>query len=151
MAGTGSRETEEQLAARKEAKRVRHAAYMREYMAKLPPERRALYVAKQRERGLRRTPLARSIEYQNGKERQKDYDLQKAYGLTLVDYRAMVAAQAGVCAICTKPCSRSLSVDHCHTTGKIRGLLCIACNKGLGFFKDSTDLLAAAAGYLQRD
>lgn len=51
-----------------------------------------------------------------------------------------------------KSCSRSgcrLVVDHCHTTGKIRGLLCDDCNQGIGHFRDSPDLLRRAADYLE--
>lgn len=58
--------------------------------------------------------------------------------------------QNGICAICGSPPSdKRLAVDHCHTTGKIRGLLCSSCNCALGLFKDNTELLDRAAGYLK--
>lgn len=60
--------------------------------------------------------------------------------------------QNGLCAICKLPeaSDRSLSLDHCHETGKIRGLLCNACNVGLGSFRDSPENLIAASEYLTR-
>ena len=59
--------------------------------------------------------------------------------------------QYGLCAICMNnlPGVSSAHLDHCHTTGKYRGLLCHACNVGLGFFKDSTDNLQRAMDYLR--
>lgn len=62
----------------------------------------------------------------------------------------MYAMQQAKCAICdTKPDKYpGLVVDHCHTTGKVRGLLCTKCNLGLGHFKDNKEALAKAALYL---
>ena len=75
----------------------------------------------------------------------------KTYGLTVEQYEAMHEAQSGLCAICNQPeeQDRRLAVDHCHTTGKVRALLCQSCNTGLGKFRDSEALLMAAAYYLQ--
>ena len=79
-------------------------------------------------------------------ERKKEY--REIYGITLEDFDLMLTRQHGVCAICrTKPPER-LSVDHCHATGKVRGLLCSKCNCGLGFFRDEPRRLRAAAKYL---
>lgn len=70
---------------------------------------------------------------------------------TLDEYQALLAAQAGICAICAKPpTDRNLAVDHCHTTGMIRGLLCIPCNTGLGKLGDSVEGLERALAYLRR-
>jgi hypothetical protein len=63
----------------------------------------------------------------------------------------MVEAQGNKCKICGNPETvkgRSLSVDHCHRTGKIRGLLCGKCNTGLGKFRDSDKILKKALDYL---
>lgn len=81
--------------------------------------------------------------------------LKKCYKLTLDDFEIMLAAQGGRCAICGGtepggPTNLSFCVDHCHTTGRVRGLLCFSCNQGLGHFKDNVDLLANAAEYLQK-
>jgi hypothetical protein len=68
------------------------------------------------------------------------------YRLSLDDYDAMLARQAGRCAICAK--GTRLFVDHCHLTGKVRGLLCMQCNAGLGYYADNPDMLRAAASFL---
>lgn len=87
----------------------------------------------------------------NRKQRKADtrrYQLAR-YGLTQQQYDNMLASQGGVCAIClAEPVDRPLSVDHCHSTGVVRGLLCHGCNVGLGYYRDAPDLLRAAACYL---
>jgi hypothetical protein len=87
-----------------------------------------------------------------GKERLKGYLRHRQYGLTDEAHAAMLASQGGVCAICRKPNpnGRELSVDHDHGTGKVRGLLCLHCNSGLGQFRDSIPLLRDALGYMER-
>lgn len=79
----------------------------------------------------------------------------KRHGLTPDQYDAMLAAQNGSCAICgaTSPRSKNskrMFVDHCHVTGRIRGLLCSPCNTMLGLATDSPTRLRAAAEYLER-
>jgi len=78
--------------------------------------------------------------------------LKYKYGLTLEAYNIMLQAQNHRCKICgaedSKVEGKRMFVDHCHTTGKIRGLLCHLCNSGLGLFRDSTELLTKAIGYL---
>jgi hypothetical protein len=75
----------------------------------------------------------------------------KKYGLSVEDYDTIQEAQGGVCAICkVRPQnSKHWHVDHCHRTGKVRGLLCGDCNRGLGSFKDSVISLQRAIGYLE--
>jgi hypothetical protein len=83
----------------------------------------------------------------------KEWKLRSYYGLTEEQYRTMHDEQKGVCWICKQPESdprKSLSVDHCHETLKIRGLLCGTCNRALGFFKDDPLLVARALEYLLR-
>lgn len=60
----------------------------------------------------------------------------------------MVRAQDGLCAICSDPITTSSPVDHCHTTLKVRGILCRSCNIGLGHFKDDPARLERAIAYL---
>jgi hypothetical protein len=76
--------------------------------------------------------------------------LKRNYGLSVEQYEAMHQRQGGVCAICKEECpiERVLSVDHCHTTGRVRGLLCSLCNKAIGLLKDSPERLRAAINYL---
>jgi hypothetical protein len=65
-------------------------------------------------------------------EYQRDWHLAKRYGISSVEYDAMLEEQCGVCAICGKPPKKNrLHVDHDHDTGRIRGLLCVACNSKL--------------------
>jgi hypothetical protein len=73
------------------------------------------------------------------------------YGITEEQYQELMSAQSGVCAICKGPnvADRRLGVDHDHITNAVRGLLCINCNYGLGYFKDNPDLLIAAINYLK--
>lgn len=81
------------------------------------------------------------------------YNLKSKYGLTMSDYESMFNSQGGVCAICgEKPRGEGrfgrLVVDHNHSTGMIRKLLCSSCNRALGWFRDDTNLLSAAIDYI---
>lgn len=88
----------------------------------------------------------------------KNYDLKQKYGITVDDFDRMAHEQNYCCAICHRQetsvdklgLPRRLAVDHCHTTGKVRALLCTNCNKSLGGFKDDPRLLREAAAYLER-
>jgi hypothetical protein len=86
------------------------------------------------------------------KEENKNRNLQLNYGITLEEYRKLFQEQNGVCAICGKLELikwKSLSVDHNHSTNKVRGLLCNHCNTGLGKFKDNIITLEKAIEYLK--
>lgn len=85
----------------------------------------------------------------------RDKDLQKYYGVTLEWYRDQLSKQNNVCAICKQPETAvirgkviAMPVDHDHTTGNARGLLCMKCNRGLGLFRDNKEFLNAAIDYL---
>ena len=88
--------------------------------------------------------------------KQRDSHLKRNYGIDLAEYNELLAKQGGVCAICSnaevvqigrRP--TSLSVDHCHETGRIRGLLCSTCNKGIGCLGDTPEGLELALNYLK--
>jgi len=77
---------------------------------------------------------------------------KRSYGISLDIYDEMLKKQKGVCAICKKKqidrVKKYLCVDHCHTTNKIRGLLCSSCNRMLGDAKDNIKVLKNAINYL---
>lgn len=83
----------------------------------------------------------------------KKQDLKKLYGLTIEKFNNMLREQNYNCAICAQHMSnctkKTLYVDHCHKTGKIRKLICGNCNSGLGMFKDRIDLLQLAISYIK--
>ena len=72
--------------------------------------------------------------------------LKVTYNLTEAQYQQMFLDQDNKCAICNK--EEKLHVDHCPTTGDVRGLLCFGCNRGLGSFNDNEELVRSAAAYL---
>jgi len=74
--------------------------------------------------------------------------LKAKYGMSIEEYDVLLRAQNGRCKICRTGDVRMLSVDHCHDTGTIRGLLCLKCNSGLGMFNDDPALLRKATQYL---
>ena len=78
-------------------------------------------------------------------------ELLRVYGITLEEWYDIYDEQNGVCAICDQECKtkKSLSVDHDHDTGRVRGLLCNRCNRGLGLFLDDPEILKKATRYLQ--
>jgi hypothetical protein len=85
--------------------------------------------------------------------RQHKVQLNRKYGITPEIYQEMLDKQGGKCAICgTNSCStgRRLAVDHCHTTGKVRGLLCAHCNTAIGKFNDDPATIQRAIDYLNR-
>ena len=90
-------------------------------------------------------------------DRDRNSQLQRTFGIDLNDYIRMAVEQNNLCAICGQPETqmrggkvKALAVDHNHTTGTIRGLLCSDCNTGLGKLRDSQTILNAAIAYLDR-
>lgn len=79
--------------------------------------------------------------------------LRESYGISLADYDAMKESQQNCCAICgieSSKLPKILCVDHDHKTGKVRGLLCDSCNRGLGYFKDNPNITQGATQYLTK-
>ncbi|WAU80726.1 endonuclease VII domain-containing protein [Streptomyces sp. Qhu-G9] len=73
--------------------------------------------------------------------------LKRNYGLTEAERDEMIASQKGLCVICLK--APAVQVDHCHKTGRVRGVLCFNCNSGLGLLRDDPDVMYRAADYLE--
>jgi hypothetical protein len=85
------------------------------------------------------------------KTTQKDYKLRTKYNITLSDFHKQMEFQSNVCAICKCEFQneRKTHVDHCHTTGEIRGILCSHCNHALGMFKDDINIIQTALDYIK--
>ena len=99
----------------------------------------------------RRNPEYQKEWSKNNRHRHKNAQLKYKYGITEADYKKMLQAQNYSCKICGLADSQQrhgLHVDHCHATGKIRGLLCRRCNTALGFCEDNIDVLANMIKYL---
>lgn len=86
-------------------------------------------------------------------QRRLQSDMQYTYNVTAEQYQKIADAQGGVCAICKRPNvttrTKRLFVDHNHSTGRLRALLCHSCNAGLGYFKEDPALFARAIAYLK--
>lgn len=100
------------------------------------------------------------VAYVRDRALHRNRKLVQNYGITRDDYEAMLEAQQGVCAVCQRPETkranngsgelRELSVDHCHATGQVRGLLCSTCNSAIGLLDEDESRLLAAISYLRR-
>jgi hypothetical protein len=95
----------------------------------------------------------RKAYYQKNKLAHIERNLKRQYGLDWENYSKLLESQNNCCAICKSPdsgsmCSQRLFVDHCHDTGKVRGLLCHHCNTALGLFQDNPLILKSAINYL---
>lgn len=113
-------------------------------------------------KGYKQTPA--HVKKQADDRRGKKYKIRlkpddhkiSGYNLTVGEYNAMFRDQKGLCAICGKKETRKsrhggickLSIDHSHTTGKVRGLLCIKCNFGIGQFDEDVERLLKTIKYL---
>ena len=95
-----------------------------------------------------KNPDAQKRRYYADPAGERERHLIRKYGVNLKDYDRMLAEQGGSCAICKRTQDRSFDVDHCHSTGKVRGLLCTNCNRMVGHAADSGARLVAAAAYL---
>lgn len=86
-----------------------------------------------------------------GRRKAKDFKLRRDYNITIEDYERMATAQGGCCAICHKPPTKNpLYVDHCHKTGRIRGLLCAVCNHLIARVESDAELFGRIVQYLKR-
>lgn len=107
------------------------------------------------ERNKDKVKAARKQRHQETKHERRVNNLKQLYGIDDTDYDRMLVEQGGCCAICGSKDHKNsrtkyFAVDHCHSTGVVRGLLCNSCNKGIGLLQDNPEVLKAAAGYLER-
>lgn len=102
-----------------------------------------------------RTRLANRTPEQKAKdsEKKREASLRRRYGISVQDYLLLLDKQNGTCALCSstpeKERYKRLNVDHCHHTGKVRGLLCTQCNHALGVLGDTAESLNRAMKYLE--
>jgi hypothetical protein len=87
-----------------------------------------------------------------GREGARKRARKHTYGLTHDAFLVMLQSQDGRCAICEKVFTDGVPphLDHCHKTGSVRGILCQHCNSGIGFLKDSPDIVSRALAYLNK-
>lgn len=112
--------------------------------------------SKERSRKYRLENKDKLKEYRlKNSERNKKYCINQAlirrYGITLKQYNELLSKQNHTCGICganSSDFSKRLAVDHCHTTNKVRGLLCSNCNTLLGLSKENTTILLNAITYI---
>jgi len=87
--------------------------------------------------------------YEERREYKAEYDRLRKYGLSQGSYEQLLKEQNNECAICHKPFIKAPHVDHCHSEGHVRGLLCVRCNLGIGYFDDDIDTLHNVINYLK--
>lgn len=88
----------------------------------------------------------------NSKDYIRNSVLKTKYKINLEIYNQMILDQNNKCAICNRHTNilpKALDVDHCHTTGKVRGLLCGKCNMGIGYFQDNPEIIEKALNYIK--
>lgn len=97
-------------------------------------------------------PDVRSKWERSNSQLRSEQAASRKYGISTEEVRRLRTANGGVCECCgiAPPIGSYHAIDHCHATGAIRGLLCRDCNLGIGLFKDSPELLRAAAAYIER-
>ena len=137
-----------------------HAEYQKENREAVNAKNNKYYYRNHEKiKNRKRSQLPKVIKYkrkhnQTHKLHYKNYQLVRNYNITLEDFNKIKESQDNCCAICGKHESnfkKGLAVDHCHTTGKIRGLLCGGCNTSLGRFNDDINMLNKAIQYLQKE
>ena len=114
---------------------------------------RKKYNEEWRQDNVERTAIYQKENYNSLKRLEAHY--VKEYNITLADYDAMYEEQKGKCAICGStnpktPKNGRFCVDHDHVTGKVRGLLCSSCNRGIGLLQDDYEIILNAYKYLTK-
>lgn len=118
-----------------------------------PEEKKKVYDQSYRESNREKINNYARVYNQANRDKLKDNRLRRTYGITLEEYNKMFEDQNGCCAICNEhqlTLNQILYVDHCHESGRVRGLLCLNCNILLGKAKDSEKILFKAIEYLKK-
>lgn len=95
-----------------------------------------------------KSSICKSCSHDRSKNYNKNIGRYKKYGITKVEFEEILNKQKNKCAICKNDLKKEIHIDHSHNTGKVRGVLCGICNKGLGQFKDNIQNLKNAIKYL---
>lgn len=92
----------------------------------------------------------RANNQESDRRKRKDYNLRKCYGISIEVFDALYESQDGRCVLCLKKFidEKSAHVDHCHDSGRVRGLLCYPCNKALGQLGDSKESIRRVLAYV---
>jgi len=125
--------------------------YREQHRDKINAKQKEYY---QRTKEAKQAQQKRYMQTPQGKLARRYSHIKHRYGLSKEDYSKLLEKQNNVCAICLNPETIEnsiLCVDHCHTTGKVRGLLCRMCNSALGKFGDNLSNLKRAVAYLEND
>lgn len=97
-----------------------------------------------------KTSICKICSHIRSKTYNKEIGRYKKYGITKDTFIQLIDSQDGKCAICSNSLDNEIHIDHCHSTGKVRGILCGKCNKGLGLFDDNVNYLTKAIKYLNK-
>lgn len=139
-----------------EEERAKQVAQTKAWRKKNPEKRKQHFqtaYAKNKEKMNEASLAWQQANPEKKKAMQRKVRLKK-FGITIEEYDRMFIQQKGCCASCEThqdQCERTLAVDHCHATGKVRGLLCFNCNAALGLLKDNIDTICKLATYLQKE
>lgn len=137
--------------------RANNSEKFKEYRRKHREKNRDILNQKQREYCLKNKEkrYAYDKKYREANREKTKLNVQKhflkRFNLTIEDFNTMMIKQNNKCKICNihrDQVTKNFNVDHCHKTGKVRGLLCLNCNTGLGQFKDNIELMIKAIQYL---
>jgi len=141
--------------ANKEKVKASNKAYREANKEKVKANNKA-YKEANKEKAIAYAKAYRKANKEKLSSNNKRYYLKVKYGITLKEKNFILKKQNNKCKICKitihknkKLKNNTACIDHCHTTNKLRGILCSMCNKGLGHFKDSTEILTNAITYLE--
>lgn len=143
---------------KREKDRLRASEYRRKNPDKIREiSRRSYEKAKQDPERLERIKSFHVAYRAKNRTSLADRERERRFGIDRAAYAEIFMRQNGVCAICAKPETatrggkpKALAVDHCHMTGKVRELLCSACNTAIGKMKEDRNILLSAIRYLDK-